>query len=156
MVKEPEYFHIVTELLTGGDLLSKITSCAVCSETVVADYMRQLLSAVAYCHKMGIIHRDLKPENLVFETSHPSSVLKVIDFGASCCISDNHRGVVGTDYYLAPEILLRKPYDEKCDVWSSGVILYILLCGYPPFNGSSSNGIHNRIVVQELAFPCEE
>ena len=155
VVKEPGFYHIVTELLTGGDLLSKIMTEEKCSERVVVGYMQQILSAVSYCHRMGFIHRDLKPENLVFESSDEAALLKVIDFGASCGMSNELSGIVGTDYYLAPEILLKQPYDEKCDIWSCGVILYIMLCGYPPFNGSTSAKIQSRILSQDLSFPCK-
>ena len=154
VIKDAKYYHIVTELLTGGELLDKILSGTICSEAMVAAYMQQILSAVSYCHEVSIIHRDLKPENLVFETKDEGAVLKVIDFGASCGITEELKDLAGTDYYLAPELLTNSRYDEKCDVWSCGVILYVLLCGYPPFNGSSVSKIHRRILEQPLGFPC--
>lgn len=78
-----------------------------------------------------IVHRDIKPENILFDTKQPNSNIKVIDFGASTKFSEQEKLTkrIGTPFYVAPEILTKKPYDEKCDVWSLGVILYILLCG---------------------------
>ena len=100
--------------------------------------MKQLLSAVVYCHKHKIVHRDIKTENLLFESKKENAVVKVIDWGTATefdpkrMMTKKH----GTPYYIAPEVL-KGSYNEKCDVWSCGVILYILLCGYPPFNGKN-------------------
>ena len=108
---------------------------------MAADIIRQVLSAVVYCHQHNIVHRDLKPENLLLEFKrqpNEDNNVKVIDFGTSIEYNPNQklRARLGTAYYIAPEVL-RGEYDEKCDVWSCGVILYILLCGYPPFNGDT-------------------
>ena len=135
VIEDESYFHIVSELCTGGELFDRIIRQKSFTEEVAANYMRQLLSAVAYCHDHNIVHRDLKPENLLLENDSLDALLKVIDFGTSAKF---HRGtglhnVMGTvfarqPYYIAPEILLSSQYDEKCDVWSCGVILYVLLC----------------------------
>lgn len=105
-------------------------------ERKAADYMKQTLSAIVYCHSKNIVHRDLKPENLLFDTKKDNANLKVIDFGTSRKMDSQKKLTkrLGTPYYIAPEVL-KKNYDEKCDIWSCGVIMYILLCGYPPFNG---------------------
>ena len=89
-------------------------------------------------HKHNIVHRDLKPENLLLDSKEKNASLKVIDFGTSRKFGSNKKmtKLLGTPYYIAPEVL-NSNYDEKCDVWSCGVILYILLCGYPPFSGKS-------------------
>lgn len=110
--------------------------------------MRQLLSAITYCHSKGIVHRDLKPENILIDSvlKDGKITIKVIDFGAALFIAPH--GIIsetlGTPYYIAPEVLLEN-YNEKCDVWSIGVILYILLCGSPPFNGTTDNDIINAV-----------
>ena len=153
VIQSAHSYHIITELLTGGELLTKIINGSPCSEPHIAHYMQQILSAVSYCHEQKIIHRDMKLENLVFETTAEDSLLKVIDFGASCWIAEEALGLAGTDYYLAPEILRGEQYDEKCDVWSCGVVMYVLFCGYPPFNGRVADTIHRRILEQEIDFP---
>jgi calcium-dependent protein kinase len=92
--------------------------------------MSQLLSAVNYCHKRGIVHRDLKPENIMFVSRDEHATIKLIDFGTAAIVDSerNFSTRMGSPYYIAPEVL-KKNYNEKCDVWSCGVILYILLCG---------------------------
>lgn len=92
-----------------------------------------------YCHKLGIVHRDLKPENILFDSKKENSTIKIIDFGASAKLlkqGDKLNKRIGTPFYVAPEVLAAN-YNEKCDIWSLGVIMYILLCGYPPFFGHS-------------------
>ena len=153
VIKDSPYYHIVTELLTGGELFDRISTGVKYSENKIAGYMQQVLSAVYYCHQRRIIHRDIKPENLVFEDESEFAVLKVIDFGASCIFQSDLTDLVGTAYYIAPEILQSRSYDEKCDVWSCGVILYMLLCGYPPFNGSTEAKIHKRVMKCDVQFP---
>jgi calcium-dependent protein kinase len=109
--------------------------------------MSQLLSAVAYCHERGIVHRDLKPENILLDkTSEAELTIKVIDFGTAQAFSKtaDMKSTMGTAYYIAPEVLMKK-YNEKCDVWSCGVILYILLSGTPPFNGNSDDDIMKAV-----------
>lgn len=116
------------------------------------------MSAVAYLHSHGIIHRDLKPENIIFENLGKDQLnLKLIDFGTSRKILENEKlsTRMGTPYYIAPEVL-QKNYDRKCDVWSLGVIMYILFCGYPPFNGSTDEKIMKRIQNEGFSFPAEE
>ena len=139
-------YHLVTELVKGGELFEFIVSSGVLSESIAAHFLRQILIAVNYCHQIGIAHRDLKPENLLLEKRSPYSNLKVIDFGASALYSDcktlNSR--FGTSYYIAPEVLKRS-YNEKCDIWSCGVILYILLSGKPPFGGKNDKEILARV-----------
>ncbi len=104
--------------------------------------MKQVLQAVSYCHSKNIVHRDLKPENLLLESEDPKSTLKVIDFGTSQVFDPEAKmnQTYGTPYYIAPEIL-KGEYNEKCDIWSCGVILYILLCGRPPFDGDNDDEI---------------
>ncbi len=140
-----EYFekndnlYIVTEYLDGGELFEKIEECNNFSEIEAALIMKQILSAVSYMHKKNTCHRDLKPENIILEERGKDKLsLKIIDFGTSRKIGKDEklRSKMGTPYYIAPEVL-QLNYDSKCDIWSCGVILYIILCGYPPFNGST-------------------
>ena len=152
-----KYFFIVTEFLEGGELFDRIMECQSFSEEMAANVMEQILSAVLYLHKHGFIHRDLKPENIIFETKDPKSKIKVIDFGTSCQYEQGSKlkKKLGTPYYIAPEVLKRY-YDEKCDVWSMGVIMYILLCGYPPFNGPNDKIIFQRVLDGKFTFPEED
>jgi len=152
-----KYFFIVTEFLEGGELFDRIMECQSFSEEASTLVMEQIISAVLYLHKHGFIHRDLKPENIIFETKDPKSKIKVIDFGTSCSFEKGNKlkKKLGTPYYIAPEVLKRN-YDEKCDVWSSGVIMYILLCGYPPFNGPNDKIIFQRVLEGKFAFPDED
>ncbi|CAG9314692.1 unnamed protein product [Blepharisma stoltei] len=147
------YYHLVTEYIPGGELFDYIIKSKMLSEPIAAQFMRQLLSAVAYCHLNNIVHRDLKPENLLIDAQSQEATLKVIDFGLSAFYDSkvNMTKQYGTSYYVAPEVL-RRNYNEKCDIWSCGVILYILLSGRPPFNGNSSPEIVRRVQKGEFSF----
>ena len=131
-------FFIVTELCTGGELFDRIVESGCFNEQMACSTMKALISAIVYCHKYNIVHRDLKPENLLYESRDANSNLKVIDWGSSRKYNPNipMTKSKGTPYYIAPEVL-KGTYNEKCDIWSLGVIMYIMLCGYPPFNGKS-------------------
>jgi calcium-dependent protein kinase len=119
--------------------------------------MKQLISGICYCHQKGIVHRDLKPENILMEDKSGDLSLKIIDWGCAKTIKNKERlhQADGTAYYIAPEVL-KNDYDEKCDVWSCGIIFYILLCGYPPFNGDTDEEIFQGILREDVVFPEEE
>ena len=106
-----------------------------------------MLSAINYCHSRNIVHRDLKPENLLLDKESENPRVTIIDFGTSGVFDPAKKmsQKYGTPYYIAPEVL-KKSYNEKCDLWSCGVILYILLCGYPPFNGSTDKQIIQAVL----------
>ena len=148
---------IINELCTGGELFDKIIEVKNLTEKVAAVIMRQLLSAVAFCHSHGVIHRDLKPENILIETQQEKNNeyfhIKVIDFGTCEMLQRNKmlKEQIGTSFYIAPEVLTNS-YNEKCDLWSCGVILYILLCGSPPFYGSCEEEIFNKIISCDYSF----
>ena len=115
--------------------------------------MKQVLSCINYCHKQNIVHRDLKPENILLEANKEFDQIKIIDFGTSLVYSPerNLDEKLGTPYYIAPEVL-NKNYNEKCDIWSAGVITYILLSGMPPFNGQSDQDIMNKVRAGQFSF----
>ena len=118
--------------------------------------MKQVLSAVAYCHQKNICHRDLKPENILLDSKNNNSI-KVIDFGTSQKFDPARKmtQTYGTAYYIAPEVL-QSEYNEKCDVWSVGVILYILLSGRPPFDGSDDREIVKNVKIGNYSFSGSE
>ena len=135
-------------------MFDRIIKMSKFDERDAAEVIRQLLSVVAYCHSKHIVHRDLKPENLLMEDDK-SFAVKVIDFGTSRFFEpmDFLSQRMGTPYYIAPEVL-RGRYNEKCDIWSAGVIMYILLTGKPPFNGGSDASILKS--VQKGQFPTNK
>jgi calcium-dependent protein kinase len=144
--EDEKYYHLVTEFVSGGELFDFIIKSKILTEPIAAHFMKQLLSAVSYCHSHSIVHRDLKPENLLLERDSADSLLKIIDFGTSRIYDGESKMTqkYGTAYYIAPEVL-RREYNEKCDVWSCGVILYILLSGKPPFYGKTDAEILERV-----------
>lgn len=133
---------VVLEHCRGGELFDRLVKLNVFSEAQAASIMKQLLSAVMYCHNHGICHRDLKPENCLYVTEDENSELKIIDFGLSAHIKEEDllHDLTGTPYYLAPEMMSGN-YTKIVDCWSLGVILYMLLSGTPPFNGKDNNEI---------------
>lgn len=159
--------YLVMEECTGGELfdriISRIESGKMYSEKEAAKIFSQMVSAICYCHSQGICHRDLKPENILFLTKDEDSPIKVIDFGLSRVTTDMKKEGkqvhmttrVGTAYYVSPEVL-QGYYDEKCDIWSAGVMLYILLSGDPPFNGANDNEIYRCIAKRKFSFPDAE
>ena len=138
----------MTEYVEGGELFYEITKRGSVSEKTAAHIMRQLLSAVVYCHKKKIVHRNLKPEDILIVKSDKKTQIdiKVIDFGEAEIFKSRAKltGFAGTPYYMSPEVIEGR-YTEKCDLWSCGVILYVLLCGYPPFNGKDDRSIFEAI-----------
>jgi len=161
--EDVKYLHLITELYTGGELYDRINAKAQSlegcfSETDASKLVRSILGAIAYCHDVKqIVHRDLKPENFLFESERDDADIKIIDFGLSR--HETQFGVmntrVGTPYYVAPEVL-KKEYTKSCDIWSIGVICYILLCGYPPFYGDSDRQIFDSVRSGYFDFPSPE
>lgn len=157
---EGEKVYVVLELIGGGELFAKICSEKHFSEKEAAKIMFQLMSGLNYLHSKNIIHRDLKPENLLLTTRDENWKLKIVDFGfaekvegetlVKCC---------GTPLYIAPEVLnaglfkTGPPYGIKADIWSAGVICYILLCGYPPFRAKTQADQFKKVVEAKLEFP---
>ncbi|KAF7095550.1 hypothetical protein CFC21_097693 [Triticum aestivum] len=148
--------HLVMELCEGGELFDRIVARGHYSERAAAKIFRTIVNVIQLCHSNGVIHRDLKPENFLFANKSEDAPLKVIDFGLSVFFNpgDRFTEVVGSAYYMAPEVLKRN-YGQEVDVWSAGVILYILLCGVPPFWGDNDEKIAQAIIRGGLDFNRE-
>jgi len=156
---------VVMECMNGGELFARIQSRAenAFTEREAARIMESICSAVSHLHRMDIAHRDLKPENLLFSRDDSKGILKLTDFGFA---KETHTNAMAlqtpcyTPYYVAPEVLGTQKYDKSCDMWSLGVIMYILLCGYPPFYSNHglaiSPGMKKRIRAGQYDFPAAE
>ncbi|KAJ8640904.1 hypothetical protein MRB53_017598 [Persea americana] len=145
--------HLVMELCEGGELFDRIVARGHYTERAAAAVTRTIVEVVQACHKHGVMHRDLKPENFLFANKKESAPLKAIDFGLSVFFKPGERftEIVGSPYYMAPEVLKRN-YGPEIDVWSAGVILYILLCGVPPFWAETEQGVAQAIIRSVLDF----
>ncbi|KAE9590124.1 putative protein kinase CAMK-CDPK family [Lupinus albus] len=148
--------HVVMELCAGGELFDRIIQRGHYTEKKAAELARLIVSVVEACHSLGVMHRDLKPENFLFINHEEESPLKTIDFGLSVFFrpGETFTDVVGSPYYVAPEVL-RKQYGPECDVWSAGVIIYILLSGVPPFWDETEQGIFEQVLKGDLDFVSE-
>ncbi|CAN6440339.1 unnamed protein product [Victoria cruziana] len=151
--EDADAVHLVMELCEGGELFDRIVARGHYSERAAATVTRTIVEVVQMCHKNGVIHRDLKPENFLFANKKENSPLKAIDFGLSVFFKPGERfsEIVGSPYYMAPEVLKRN-YGPEVDVWSAGVILYILLCGVPPFWAESEQGVAQAILRGVIDF----
>ena len=152
-------YYIITEYCHEGELFNEIIKVGKFDEGQAAFIINQILKAITYCHKMNIIHRDIKPENIMITNREKNGCLqvKLIDFGTAKIFEKGHQEnkYVGSSYYMAPEIIKRK-YDEKCDLWSIGVIMYILLTGRPPFDGNDDDEILENVkkgVFDKSSYP---
>ena len=178
VIEDDKYFNLLQELCTGGELYKRYQTTEL-KEKEIAKIFNQIMSAVAYCHDKGIVHRDLKLENILFASEEPDSPIKIIDFGFSVLLGKNPnlkneekeknsngndpkkfgfkrlKSKVGTLYYISPEII-KGNYDEKCDIWACGVILYILLTGKPPFSGNTDKEVYNLITQIKYDFDKEK
>ncbi|XP_015435981.1 PREDICTED: calcium/calmodulin-dependent protein kinase type 1 isoform X1 [Dufourea novaeangliae] len=145
--------YLVMELVTGGELFDRIVEKGSYTEKDASGLIRQILEAVDYMHEQGVVHRDLKPENLLYYSPHEDSKIMISDFGLS---KMEDSGIMetacGTPGYVAPEVLAQKPYGKAVDVWSIGVISYILLCGYPPFYDENDAVLFAQILKGEFEF----
>ncbi|XP_075061793.1 calcium/calmodulin-dependent protein kinase type IV-like [Mixophyes fleayi] len=151
----PSDIVLILELVTGGELFDRIVERGYYSERDAACVVQQILEAVAYLHANGVVHRDLKPENLLYADMSPNSLLKIADFGLSKIVDDQvaMKTVCGTPGYCAPEILHGSPYGPEVDLWSVGVITYILLCGFEPFfDARGDQYMYSRILNCDFEF----
>ncbi|KAG8377975.1 hypothetical protein BUALT_Bualt08G0089700 [Buddleja alternifolia] len=157
--EDKKTLYLVMELCSGGELFDRITAKGSYSEKEAARIGRQVVNVVHVCHFMGVMHRDLKPENFLMMSRNDDSTLKATDFGLSVFIEPGkaYKDIVGSAYYVAPEVL-RRNYGKEIDVWSAGVILYILLSGFPPFWAETEKGIfeeilHGHVDLQSSPWP---
>ncbi|KAL6503021.1 Calcium-dependent protein kinase 17 [Orobanche hederae] len=148
--------HLVMELCAGGELFDRIIARGHYTERAAASLLRTIVQIVHTCHSMGVIHRDLKPENFLLLNKDEDAPLKATDFGLSVFYKqgEHFKDIVGSAYYIAPEVLKRK-YGPEVDIWSVGVMLYILLCGVPPFWAESETGIFNAILRGHVDFSSD-
>ncbi|KAF5961862.1 hypothetical protein HYC85_003071 [Camellia sinensis] len=151
--EDDDAVHIVMELCEGGELFDRIVARGQYTERAAAAVMRTIVEVVQACHRNGVIHRDLKPENFLFGNKKETAPLKAIDFGLSIFFKpgEHFTEIVGSPYYMAPEVLKRN-YGPEVDVWSAGVILYILLCGVPPFWAETEQGVAQAIIRSVIDF----
>jgi len=144
---EPKHYCLVQEVCTGGELFDAIITSGKFKESNAKVLVKRLLSVINYCHLKGIVHRDLKPENILLEPDMDFEKMKIIDFGTAVPY-DARKGdlkeVLGTPFYIAPEVLGGK-YNEKCDLWSIGVITFMLLSGKAPFFGKEDSDIFQMV-----------
>nr|GMC79482.1 calcium-dependent protein kinase 20-like [Ipomoea batatas] len=148
--------HLVMEVCSGGELFERIIQRGHYTEKKAAQLARVIMGVVEACHSLGVMHRDLKPENFLFISEGEEAPLKAIDFGLSVFFRPGEifTEVVGSPYYVAPEVL-RKQYGQACDIWSAGVIIYILLSGVPPFWDETEQGIFEQVLKGNLDFVSE-
>ncbi|XP_054279412.1 calcium/calmodulin-dependent protein kinase type 1-like isoform X2 [Macrosteles quadrilineatus] len=145
--------YLIMELVTGGELFDRIVEKGSYTEKDASDLIRQVLEAVDYMHEQGVVHRDLKPENLLYYSPDEDSKIMISDFGLSKMEDSGIMATAcGTPGYVAPEVLAQKPYGKAVDVWSIGVISYILLCGYPPFYDENDANLFAQILKGEFEF----
>ncbi|KAG2592394.1 calcium-dependent protein kinase 2-like [Panicum virgatum] len=154
--EDKQSVHLVMELCAGGELFDRIIAKGKYTERAAAALLRTIVEIVHTCHSLGVIHRDLKPENFLLLSKDENAPLKATDFGLSVFFKQGEvfKDIVGSAYYIAPEVLKRN-YGPEADIWSIGVILYILLCGVPPFWAESEHGIFNSILRGQVDFSSD-
>eukprot|EP01133_Synstelium_polycarpum_P016846 gene16846-20030_t len=153
----PNKLYLVMELVTGGELFDKIVEKGSYSEADASTLVQKIVSAVGYLHSIDIVHRDLKPENLLLKSASSDLDVAIADFGLSKIIGQQAmmQTACGTPSYVAPEVLNATGYDKEVDMWSIGVITYILLCGFPPFYGDTIPEIFEFIMEANFDYPSD-
>lgn len=153
MIESSSSYYIITELIEGGELLDMISREKKLNEALTVRFLHETMSAVYYCHSNGIVHRDLKPQNLMLTSKDPEASIKVIDFGIADKLNSKRKitEVIGTPLFMSPE-MFDGSYDEKCDIWSSGVILFMMITGTVPFTGSGVAQIKESVKAARIDF----
>jgi len=139
----------------GGELFDRICEKESYSEKEAANTLKPVVDALKFIHSQGIAHRDIKPENLLYLDESDDSIVKLADFGMAKINDDKDKlmsTVCGTPAYLAPEVIMNQKYGEACDIWSLGVVLYVMLCGYPPFDSENNEENMKNIKEGRYAF----
>ena len=155
--RDKNFFYVVLEFCQGGELFDYIMDEGALEEDKAAVIIAKVVSAVRYLHERNISHRDLKPENILLELKSKKQEIKLIDFGLSKYFEEDSQMTtkIGTPYYVSPEVLEGK-YDKSCDMWSIGVLGYVLLSGYPPFNSANENQLFRKILCCDYEFKKED
>ncbi|KJE97821.1 calcium/calmodulin-dependent protein kinase II gamma M subunit [Capsaspora owczarzaki ATCC 30864] len=155
----PHTYFMVFELVSGGELFEDIVRRTFYSERDASHLMLQILSAMQHLHRLEIVHRDLKPENLLLESQRDGADIKLTDFGLAVMLEKQQNewfGFAGTPGYLSPEVVKRVPYGKPVDMWAIGIILYILLAGYPPFWDDDTKVLYEQIKLGEYEYPSPD
>ncbi|XP_046141029.1 calcium/calmodulin-dependent protein kinase type II alpha chain isoform X3 [Osmia bicornis bicornis] len=158
-IQEENYHYLVFDLVTGGELFEDIVAREFYSEADASHCIQQILESVHHCHHNGVVHRDLKPENLLLASKAKGAVVKLADFGLAIEVQGEAQawfGFAGTPGYLSPEVLKKEPYGKPVDIWACGVILYILLVGYPPFWDEDQHRLYAQIKAGSYDYPSPE
>ncbi|XP_059163942.1 calcium/calmodulin-dependent protein kinase type II delta chain-like isoform X15 [Physella acuta] len=158
-IQDEGFHYLVFDLVTGGELFEDIVAREFYSEADASHCMQQILESVNYCHQHGIVHRDLKPENLLLASKAKGAAVKLADFGLAIEVQGEQQawfGFAGTPGYLSPEVLRKDPYGKPVDIWACGVVLYILLVGYPPFWDEDQHRLYAQIKAGAYDYPSPE
>jgi calcium/calmodulin-dependent protein kinase (CaM kinase) II len=158
-IQEENFHYLVFDLVTGGELFEDIVAREFYSEADASHCIQQILESVNHCHTNGIVHRDLKPENLLLASKMKGAAVKLADFGLAIEVQGDQQawfGFAGTPGYLSPEVLKKEPYAKAVDIWACGVILYILLVGYPPFWDEDQHRLYAQIKAGAYDYPSPE
>uniref|UniRef100_A0A4D5R9K4 calcium/calmodulin-dependent protein kinase n=2 Tax=Scolopendra TaxID=41364 RepID=A0A4D5R9K4_SCOVI len=158
-IQEESFHYLVFDLVTGGELFEDIVAREFYSEADASHCIQQILESVNHCHQNGVVHRDLKPENLLLASKAKGAAVKLADFGLAIEVQGDQPawfGFAGTPGYLSPEVLKKEPYGKPVDIWACGVILYILLVGYPPFWDEDQHRLYAQIKAGAYDYPSPE
>lgn len=158
-IQEESFHYLVFDLVTGGELFEDIVAREFYSEADASHCIQQILESVNHCHQNNIVHRDLKPENLLLASKAKGAAVKLADFGLAIEVQGDQQawfGFAGTPGYLSPEVLKKEPYGKPVDIWACGVILYILLVGYPPFWDEDQHRLYAQIKAGAYDYPSPE